>query len=95
MDWVEHCSANMISPSPLEADPHEAEHVEVRLSSIPQAGQGLSQKKSHTQRRPIALWRLFGENGCILGNWHNFEIIFGQNRPVQIGLSILHFSFLD
>lgn len=45
MDWVEHCSANMISPSPLEADPHEAEHVEVRLSSIPQAGQGLSQKK--------------------------------------------------
>ena len=52
-------------------------------------------KKSLTQRRPIALWIFFGEHGCILGNWHNFEIIFGQNRPVQIGLSILHFSFSD
>ena len=56
MDGVEHCSANMISPSPLEADPHEAGHVEVRLSSIPHAGQGLSQKKSLKRKGHIALW---------------------------------------
>ena len=39
------CHANMISVSPLVPDPHEAERVAVRLSSLPEAGQGRSQKE--------------------------------------------------
>ena len=41
---MEHFSASQILGSPLTADPHEAAHVVVRLSSIPHAGQGPSQK---------------------------------------------------
>ena len=40
MDPVQHSSVNLISVSPLVADPHEAAHVTVGLSSIPEAGQG-------------------------------------------------------
>ena len=45
MDGVVRCHANMISVSPLVPDPHEAERVAVRLSSLPEAGQGRSQKE--------------------------------------------------
>ena len=41
---TERCPANMISTSPLVPDPHEEAHVQLGLSLIPGAGQGLSQK---------------------------------------------------
>ena len=44
MDLMKRCSANMISTSPLVPDPHEEAHVQLGLSLIPGAGQGLSQK---------------------------------------------------
>ena len=50
MDLMEHCSANLISDSPLVPDPLEAAHVTLGLSSIPQAGQGQSQKKMEFTR---------------------------------------------
>ena len=66
MDGVVRCHANMISVSPLVPDPHEAERVAVRLSSLPEAGQGPSQKKMEsTLKVPVAL--LWG-TWCISGD---------------------------
>ena len=56
MDPVQHSSVNLISASPLVADPHEAAHVTVGLSSIPEAGQGQSQKKDGIHIKYF--WRL-------------------------------------
>ena len=66
MDPVQHSSVNLISVSPLVADAHEAAHVTVGLSSIPEAGQGLGQKKMEsTLKVPVAL--LWG-TWCISGD---------------------------
>ena len=62
---TERCPATMISTSPLVPDPHEEAHVQLGLSLIPGAGQGLSQK---TDTKIINNFTIFKKNShCVIG----------------------------